>query len=199
MNIKRFVLFSVLSFFIIYLTPVVFTMTTEAEEAVKYSEKGELVQPENFAWRQWVYVGTPITPNSLNPPEAPFPEFHNVYINPESFKHYSNTGKFKDGTVLIKELVSVGATQASSGKGFFQGEFIGLEAAVKDSKRFKDEPGYWAYFTFSHKPPPYPDTAKLQPAASCNSACHQALAADDWVFTQFYPVLRAAKPKMDKK
>ncbi|MGI9534800.1 MAG: cytochrome P460 family protein, partial [Thermodesulfobacteriota bacterium] len=25
-------------------------------------------------------------------------------------------------------------------------------------------------------------------------ACHQAAAADDWVFTQYYPVLRAAKP-----
>lgn len=68
----------------------------------------------------------------------------------------SNTGRASprrfpkrqaDGTVLIKELVSVGATQAASGNGFFQGEYIGLEAAVKDSKRFSNEPGYLAYFT----------------------------------------------------
>jgi len=169
--------------------------TSWAKEHLKFNEKGELIQPKDFKWREWIYVGTPVTPNSLNPPEAPFPEFHNVYINPGSFKHYSKTGQFQDGTVLFKELVSVGATQASSGKGFFEGDFIGLEAAVKDSKRFKDEPGNWAYFTFSHKPPPYPESAKMQPAASCNTACHQALAADDWVFTQYYPVLRAAKPK----
>jgi len=173
--------------------------TSWAKEHLKFNEKGELIQPKDFKWREWIYVGTPVTPNSMNPPEAAFPEFHNVYINPESFKHYSKTGQFEDGTVLFKELVSVGATQASSGKGFFEGDFIGLEAAVKDSKRFKDEPGNWAYFTFSHKPPPYPESAKMQPAASCNTACHQALAADDWVFTQFYPVLRAAKPKMEKK
>jgi hypothetical protein len=89
----------------------------------------------------------------------------------------------------------VGATQASSGKGFFEGDFIGLEAAYKSKKRFPEEPGGWAYFTFGHEPPPYPESAKMQPAASCNSACHLALAADDWVFTQYYPVIRAAKPK----
>jgi hypothetical protein len=174
---------------------VVVGSTSWAEEVVKFNEKGELMQPKNFEWRTWIYVGTPVTPNSLNPPEAAFPEFHNVYIDPESFKHYSKTGKFRDGTVLIKELVSVGATEASSGKGYFEGFFIGLEASIKDSKRFKDEPGFWAYFTFSHKAPPYPETAVINPAASCNTACHQGKAADDWVFTQFYPVLRAAKPK----
>jgi len=33
-----------------------------------------------------------------------------------------------------------------------------------------------------------------QPYEAC-SACHEAIAADDFVFTQFYPVLRAAKPE----
>lgn len=187
-------LFIVAMLFIVFAFGV-FNSPSMAEEVVKFNEQGELIQPKNFEWREWIYVGTPVTPHSLNPPEASFPEFHNVYIDPESFKHYSKTGKFRDGTVLIKELVSVGATEASSGKGYFEGDFIGLEASIKDSKRFKDEPGFWAYFTFSHKAPPYPETAKLQPAASCNTACHQAKAADDWVFTQHYPVLRAAKPK----
>ena len=171
----------------------------EHDLAYKINEKGELIQPKNFAWREWIYVGTPVTPNSLNPPEAAFPEFHNVYIDTVSFAEFKKTGKFRDGTILIKELVSVGAEQASSGKGYFEGDFIGLEATVKNSKQFPNEPGNWAYFTFSHKAPPYPESAKMQPAASCNTACHQALAADDWVFTQYYPVLRAAKPMMEKK
>ena len=79
----------------------------------------------------------------------------------------------------------------TSGKGYFMGEFIGLEVAMKDSKRFKDEPGYWAYFSFGHAYP-LAKTATAFPASSCN-ACHEAAAADDWVFTQYYPVLRAAK------
>ncbi len=154
-----------------------------------YTSDGKLIRPEGY--REWVYVGTPLTPNDLNPPEAAFPEFHNVYIHPDDFEHYSKTGEFPDGTVIIKELVSVGSKQAVSGIGYFMGEFVGLEATIKDSKRFPDEPGYWAYFSFGHSYP-LADTAEKFHAPACN-ACHVASAADDLVFTQYYPVLRAAK------
>lgn len=170
----------------------------EAKEHAKFDKDGNLIQPKDYEWRKWIFVGAPVTPNSLNPPEAPFPEFHNVYIDPSSYKHYSKTGEFPEGTLLIKELVSVGATKASSGNGFFEGDFIGLEAAYKSKKRYPSEPGNWVYFSFSHEPPPYPESGKLMPAAACNS-CHQATAAEDWVFTQFYPVLRAAKAGAMKK
>ena len=154
-----------------------------------FTADGQLIRPEGY--REWIYVGTPLTPNELNPPEAPFPEFHNVYIHPADFAHYKKTGKFPDGTILVKELVSVGSKAAVSGNGYFMGEFIGLEATIKDSKRFKNEPGYWAYFSFGHAYP-LADTAESFPAPACN-ACHEASAADDFVFTQYYPVLRAAR------
>ncbi|HVT28558.1 MAG TPA: cytochrome P460 family protein, partial [Lacipirellulaceae bacterium] len=64
--------------------------------------------------------------------------------------------------------------------------------SIKDSKRFKDEPGHWAYFSFGHKYPLH-KTAEKESATSCN-ACHAATAAKDDVFTQYYPVLRAAAP-----
>ncbi len=41
---------------------------------------------------------------------------------------------------------------------------------------------------------PLKDKAKAFPTAVC-AACHQAVAAEDMVFTQDYPVVRAAKPK----
>jgi len=154
-----------------------------------FNDKGELLRPD-ISYREWVYIGTALTPNELNPPEAPFPEFHNVYIHPSDFDHWKRTGTFPDGTVIIKELVLVGATQAVSGKGYFMGDFTGLEATIKDSKRFKDEPGNWAYFSFGHSYP-LADSAQAFPSPACN-ACHEASAADDFVFTQFYPVLRAA-------
>ncbi len=158
---------------------------------VRFDSSGELLRPTGY--REWVYVGTPLTPNDMNGGEAPFPEFHSVYINDSAWNTYKRTGKFADGTVVVKELLSVGTKQASSGKGYFMGEFIGLEAAVKDSKRFPNEPGYWAYFSFGHS---YPLASKTKPqkTASC-AACHHALAADDMVFTQYYPVLQAAKGK----
>ena len=110
-------------------------------------EAGELVRPTGY--REWVYVGTPVTPNDMNNGKAAFPEFHNVYIDPQSWAHWKETGEFPEGTVLIKELVSVGTKVAVSGSGYFQGDFIGLEAAIKSRKHFPSEPGNWAYYSFS--------------------------------------------------
>jgi hypothetical protein len=157
---------------------------------VEFTADGKLQQPVGY--RKWVYVGEVVTPNDLNGGEATFPEFHSVYMDPESFAHFEKTGEVRDGTVLVKELSSVGSKEATSGKGYFQGEFTGLETAIKDSKRFKDEPGHWAYFSFGHKYPLKAETAK-NPASSCNQ-CHQDNAKTDWTFTQYYPVLRAAAP-----
>jgi hypothetical protein len=141
-----------------------------------------------------VYVGEVVTPNDMNDGEASFPEFHSVYMDPESFAEYEKTGKYRDGTVLVKELSSVGSKNAPSGNGYFQGKFTGLEATIKDSKRFKDEPGNWAYFSFGHKYPLKAEVSKNSVAA-CNQ-CHQDNAQkDDWVFSQYYPVLRAAAPR----
>lgn len=163
----------------------------EPTSRVEFTSDGKLKQPAGY--RQWTYVGTPLTPNDLNDGEASFPEFHAVYIDPESFAHYQMTGEFRDGTVMIKELSSVGAKEATSGNGYFMGEFTGLEAAIKDAKRFKDEPGNWGYFSFGHKYPLKKEAAPI-PKASCN-ACHHDNAKTDYVFTQYYPVLRAAMPQ----
>ena len=159
--------------------------------------KLELLSPDDY--RRWVFVGTPLTPNDLNNGKAAFPEFHNVYIDPKSFDHYEKTGNFPDGTIMVKELVSVGAKSAVSGQGYFEGEFIGLEATIKSKRYFADEPGNWAYFSFTdHDGGDLHKTATAFPAASCNG-CHAAAAADDFVFTQYYPVLRAHKGiKKDK-
>jgi hypothetical protein len=163
----------------------------DATAFVQFTEDGKLKQPVGY--RKWVYVGEIVTPNDMNDGEAAFPEFHSVYMDPESFAEYEKTGKFRDGTVLIKELSSVGSKKASSGNGYFQGEFTGLEASIKDSKRFKDEPGNTAYFSFGHKYPLKAEVA-MNPTSACNK-CHQDNAQKDWVFTQYYPVLRAAAPK----
>jgi hypothetical protein len=157
----------------------------------RINSSGELMRPTDY--RSWVYVGSPVTPNDMNGGKAPFPEFHNVYIDPVSYEEYKQTGKFRDGTILMKELVSVGGKAATSGKGYFQGEFIGLEAEIKSSKHFANEPGNWAYFSFTNKTGgSVKKTAKAFPTSACN-ACHASAAKDDFVFTQYYPVLRAAK------
>ena len=69
-----------------------------------FNVAGELWLPANGLWREWIYVGTPVTPNALNGGEPAFPEVHSVYIDPESWRHWKVTGTFRDGTVLAKEL-----------------------------------------------------------------------------------------------
>ena len=169
-----------------------------ADDAKKYEAEftadGELIRPAG--WREWVFVGSPLTPNSLNGGEAPFPEFHNVYIDPISWEHYKKTGEFREGTMFAKELTLVGATAATSGVGFFNGDLQGFEIAHKDTKRYSKETDGWAYYTFGHKPEPYNDITAAMPTAAC-AACHTAAAAEDMVFTQYYPILGAAKAAGD--
>lgn len=172
---------------------VMFTMPASAADSspARFNEEGELLKPEGY--REWIHIGTQVTPNDMNGGKADAPEFHSVYIDPKSFKHWKKTGEFRNGTMIVKELLSVGTKKAPTGNGYFMGEYTGLEAVIKDSERFADEPGNWAYFMFGMEYP-LSDTAAAKPTAECN-ACHQANAKYDWVFTQYYPVLRAAKPK----
>jgi len=169
-----------------------------AEDSDKYEAEftadGQLIRPAR--WREWIFVGSPLTPNSLNGGEAPFPEFHSVYIDPASWEHYKKTGEFREGTMLAKELTLIGATAATSGIGFFNGDLQGFEIAHKDSRRYSKDSGGWAYYSFGHKPEPYANSTAAQPTPAC-AACHTAAAAEDMVFTQYYPILRAAKAAGD--
>jgi len=169
---------------------------------LQFTPDGELIRPADGAWREWIYIGTPVTPNALNGGSAPFPEFHSVYIEPKTWEHYKKTGKFMEGAIIAKELLLVrapdganadGSTNEVSGTGYFMGDFSGFEITVKSKKHYPDEPGNWAYYTFGHHAPPYAMTAPIAPVEACN-ACHEAAADDDFVFTQFYPVLSTAKP-----
>ena len=158
-------------------------------KTVEYTPEGKMKRLSPAAYRKWIYVGTPITPNDMNDGKANFPEFHNVYMDPESFAYLEKTGKYRDGTVLVKELVSVGQKEASSGAGYFQGEFIGLEVSVLDTKRFSKDPGHWGYFSFGHSYP-LKEVSLPNKVDECNR-CHEANATD-FVFSKHYPVIRAA-------
>ncbi len=175
----------------------------EAAYVPEFTSDKLLKIPDAKLWREWPFVGSLVTPNAMNDGEAPFPEHHMVYIDPLSWVHYKKTGEFREGTVIAKELTLVrapdganedGSTDEVSGTGYFMGEYSGFEITIKSEELYPDDPGNWAYYSFGHQPEPYNATAMRQPAEACNS-CHEAVAAEDFVFTQFYPVLRSVKPK----
>lgn len=166
---------------------------TERSAAV-FTSDGKLKLPTGF--RRWVFVGAPLTPNGLNNGKAGFPEYHHVYIQAQNVDAYLKTGSFPEGTVIVKELTRLlnptfpdGSRTEPSGRGFFNGEFNGIDATVKDSKRFSKTNG-WGFFTFGHHPEPYSTTAAESSVDTC-AGCHRAyVAKTDMTWVQFYPLLR---------
>jgi hypothetical protein len=158
----------------------------------EYTSSGELVLPKDY--RNWVYVGSPLTPNALNEGKAAFPEYHNVYIEPGSYAIYKKTGVFPEETMFYKELQLTlkpeenpdGSRTEPSGRGFFPGALAGAEVSVKDSKRFAASGG-WGYFEFGHSEPKLASTA-VRATGEC-AYCHINSAKRDLVWTQFYRIL----------
>ena len=162
-----------------------------------FDSDGKLKLPVGY--RRWVFIGAPLTPNGLNNGKASFPEFHHVYVEQKNLDAYLKTGAFPEGTVVVKELTRVlnptfpdGSRSEPSGRGFFNGEFNGMDVTVKDSKRFAATNG-WGFFNFGHHPLPYAESAKEASAAEC-AGCHMSFVAKtDMTWVQFYPLLRDKK------
>ena len=158
----------------------------------EYAASGELILPKGY--RDWVYVGSPLTPNALNDGHAGFPEYHNVYIEPGSYAIYKKTGVFPEQTMFYKELQLTlkpqenpdGSRTEPSGRGYFPGALAGAEVSIKDSKRFAASAG-WGYFEFGHSEPKLASTA-VRAKGEC-AYCHIASAKRDLVWTQFYRIL----------
>ena len=159
----------------------------------EYTASGDLILPKNNIWRDWVFVGAPLTPNALNGGKAGFPEYHNVYIEPGSYEIFKKTSEFPEGTIMFKELQLTlpgdnpdGSRTEPSGRGYFPGDFNGADVTVKDTKRYAATGG-WGFYNFNHHEPKAP-TATLKPREEC-AYCHIANAKKDAVWTQFYRLL----------
>jgi hypothetical protein len=141
-----------------------------------------LVRPE--CYHTWPLVGASLGLSYADRPQGSGPgAFHRVYVNPSSCEDYRRTGTFPDGTMFVLELYAAHEKTAPAKAGYFEGPRVGLEASVKDRRRFSSG---WAYFGFENGARA---TATAFPEGRCH-ACHVAHAERDSVFVQFYPTLR---------
>jgi|GEM_PF-406440 len=162
-----------------------------------YDREGRLLQPVGY--EKWVVVGTSIglgySDGDKNDPRNPG-TFHNVYLQPEAFDHFVQTGEFPEQTVFIvtnNKSRPANTKGSVSRKGFVASATSGLEVAVKDTKRFSDG---WAYFMFHDAPEKAkPETVHAERAFDRKDCfdCHAEHGADDNVFTQYYSVLTEAR------
>lgn len=147
----------------------------------EYTSDGQMKLPENY--RQWIYLTTGFD-MSYNPGLMSMDHhmFDNVFVNPEAYNSFLETGTWPDKTVMVLEARKAEGKGSINQKGNFQGsELMGLEVHVKDESRF---PGKWAFFGFDEG-----KTAKMVPTAANCYSCHAEHGAVDTTFVQFYPTL----------
>ncbi|GAA0325044.1 hypothetical protein GCM10009087_39190 [Sphingomonas oligophenolica] len=149
--------------------------------AAQFTAKGELLFPADY--RSWTFLtsGHGMSYNAQANAAADQP-FDNVFVNPEGYAAFLKTGHWPEGTMLVLEIRRSTSKGSINQHGAFQsGDPVGMEVHVHDSNRFK---GGWGFFSFNG--------SKLATLigyeASCY-ACHQAHAAVDTTFVQFYPTL----------
>jgi hypothetical protein len=149
----------------------------------QYTAEGRLIFPANY--REWVYLSTGLDMSYL--PRAAGMDhsmFDNVFVNPESYKSFIETGRWPDKTILVLEGRGAETKSALNKAGHYQTpSLMGLEVHVKDAARFP-QTGKWAFFDFDGQQP-----GKLMPKEMDCYSCHQQHAAVDTTFVQFYPTL----------
>jgi hypothetical protein len=156
----------------------------------QYDAEGRLVPPADY--REWVFLSSGVDMSYSQAAAAAAPDHHmfdNVFAPRAAYAAFMKTGVWPDKTVLMLE-VRGGASKGSINKrGQFQdGEIMGLEAHVKDTARFK---GGWGFFGLDDGKP----AKQIAYTAGCYS-CHQAHAAADTTFVQFYPTLLPVATKL---
>ena len=155
--------------------------TIPSSSVPEYTNDAQLRLPVGY--REWVYLTSGFD-MSYNP-AMQMPGHHmfdNVFVNPDAYKAFLETGTWPDKTMLVLEARGAEGKGSINQKGNYQGtDVMGLEVHVKDEARF---PGKWAFFGFDEG-----KIAKMVPLTADCYSCHAAHAAVDTTFVQFYPTL----------
>jgi hypothetical protein len=127
----------------------------------------------------------------------PVDEMHIVYTRPEDIQACRRDGKFPDGAVLVKEVVSVGSDQLTTGEASWSKDIKIWFVMIKDARgRFPKNDLWgdgWGWALYEAKDPKRNVATDYK--ADCK-VCHIPAKKDDWVYIRGYPVL--AKPTPSK-
>jgi hypothetical protein len=152
-----------------------------ASDSPAYTAEGAMKLPPNY--REWVFLSSSLDMNyNTAAPVAGHSSFGNVFVNPSSYRAFLETGTWPDKTTFVLEFRSAEPHVSIDRRGQSQATAVDdIEIHVKDAAKI---PGKWGFFQFGSDA-----TAKITVRpASCYS-CHEAHAAVDTTFVQFYPTL----------
>ncbi|MBR0750179.1 cytochrome P460 family protein [Bradyrhizobium japonicum] len=118
-------------------------------------------------------------------------EMHVVYASPGSVAAYRTTGKFSDGSILVKEVYDAATSDMTTGTVSHQDLLKGWFMMVKDSKNSHPDNKLWgngwAWSWFDANNPV--KTTSTDFRSNC-LGCHIPAKETDWIYVQGYPVLK---------
>ena len=161
----------------------------QAEESFSpfVAADGTISLPEDF--RSWAHLGTWSVDSDEE--EGGSAGYHQVYTQPETIEAYRRTGRFPDGAVLVKELLSTATADMTTGRISRAAKTDGWFVMIKDGEgRFAGNPLWgdgWGWALFESDKPNATVTTDYR--ADC-LGCHVPAQANDWVYVEGYPVLR---------
>src|SRR5205807_6194719 len=151
----------------------------------QYDAKGNLLRPPDY--RDWEFVSAGYGMNYSPGPDS-HEMFTNVFVQRWAYQEFLSSGKWPEQTMFVIDERGAESRSSINKKGHYQTDLMGLAVEVKDSARNPDK---WAYYGFTADG----KTAGAMPHGNACWSCHDAHAAVEHTFVQFYPTLKVVAKK----
>ncbi len=151
----------------------------------QYDSHGSLLRPADY--RDWQFLSSGYGMN-YSPAPGSHEMFTNVFVPRWAYQEFLHSGKWPEQTMWVVEEREAQSKGSINKTGHFQTDWMGLAVEVKDSARFPDR---WAYFTFGETS----QSSEAMPKGNPCWSCHDAHAAVEHTFVQFYPTLKPVAKK----
>jgi Cytochrome P460 len=145
----------------------------------QYTSDNRLLRPADY--RNWVFLSSGLG-MSYNAAAGGHDMFTNVFVPQAAYQEFLKSGHWADQTMFVVEERGADSKASINQHGHYQTDLMGIGVEVKDSAHFPEK---WAYFNFDDEA----KSAAANPKEGC-FACHDAHAAVEHSFVQFYPTLK---------
>ena len=157
----------------------------EAMPKPRYDEKGQLLRPDDY--REWMFLSAGYGMN-YSPEPGSHEMFTNVFVQRWAYDEFVKSGKWPEQSMFVIDERDAASRSSINQKGHYQTDLMGLAVEVKDSARNPDK---WAYYAFGGEN----ESAGAMPHGNPCWSCHDAHAAVEHTFVQFYPTLKPVAKK----
>ena len=151
----------------------------------RYDEKGQLLRPDDY--REWMFLSAGFGMN-YSPEPGSHEMFTNVFVQRWAYDEFVKSGKWPEQSMFVIDERDAASRSSINQKGHYQTDLMGLAVEVKDSARNPDK---WAYYAFGDEN----KSAGAMPHGNPCWSCHDAHAAVEHTFVQFYPTLKPVAKK----